>query len=324
MKNKILGIGSALVDILTQIDNDHILEELSIPKGSMQLVNENKSAVIEKDLEQYKSSMAPGGSAANTIHALAKMGVESGFVSYVGKDDIGKFFEESMSSVGTKLFLSHSNTASGTARTIISPDGERTFATNLGASIEMNESLITNELFKDWNYCYLEGYLIANKPLFKKIITTAKENNCNVVLDLASYNVVEENRDMIVETLPLIDIVFANEEEAKSLTNKTAEESLQFLSENVKIAVVKIGKKGSLIKKAEKINNIKCNDVKVVDTTGAGDMYAAGFLYGLFNDYDLEKCGIIGNLLAENIIQVIGAKMDENRWTDFKNIISNI
>ncbi len=321
---KILGIGSALVDILTQIDNDKILEELNIPKGSMQLVDEKTSAVIEKNLEQYKSSMAPGGSAANTIHALAKMDVESGFVSFVGKDEIGKFFEESMCSVGTKLLMSYSNTASGTARTIISPDGERTFATNLGASTEMNESLITNDLFKNWDYCYLEGYLIANKPLFKKIITTAKDNDCKVILDLASYNVVEDNRDMLKETLPLIDIVFANEEEAKSLTNKTAEESLHFLSENVNIAVVKIGKKGSLIKKGEEINSIDCNDVKVVDTTGAGDMYAAGFLYGLFNGYNLKKCGIIGNLLAENIIQVIGAKMDENRWNEFKNTIKNI
>lgn len=318
---KVIGIGSALVDILTIIDNDNILEELNIPKGSMQLVDEKSSAIIEKKLENYESSMAPGGSAANTIHGLAKMGIESGFISYVGNDKIGKFFEESMNSVGVKPFLSHTQTTSGTARTIISSDGERTFATNLGASIELNESIIKDGLFKGWDYCYLEGYLIANRSLFKKVIDTAKSNGCKVVLDLASFNVVEDNRDFLNELMPQIDIVFANEEEAKALTQKSAEESLHEIAENVEIAIVKIGKKGSLIKRGEEVVTIGCNKVDVVDTTGAGDMYAAGFLYGLINGFDLKKCGTIGNLLAESIIQVIGAKMDENRWKLFKKNI---
>lgn len=305
MKKSIVGIGSALVDILTRIDNDSILEELNIPKGSMQLVDEKSSAIIEERLQGYESSMAPGGSAANTIHGLATLGIESGFISYIGKDEIGRFFEESMNSVGVKPLLSHSNTASGTARTIISADGERTFATNLGASLELNESVITSELFKDWDYCYLEGYLIANKPVFKKAITTAKECRCKIVLDLASFNVVEDNREFLNELLPQIDIVFANEEEAKALTQMSAEESLHYIADKVDIAIVKVGKKGSLIKRGEEVVTIGCNKVDVVDTTGAGDMYAAGFLYGLINGYDLERCGTIGNHLAESIIQVM-------------------
>ena len=320
MKKSVIGIGSALVDILTRIDNDSILEELNIPKGSMQLVDEQSSAIIESKLNQHKSSMAPGGSAANTIHALAKMGIETGFVSFVGKDEIGKFFEDSMNSVGAKTLLFHSDSVSGTARTIISADGERTFATNLGASMEMNESIITPELFRNWDYCYLEGYLIANRPLFKKAIFTAKECGCKVILDLASFNVVEDNRDFLNEILSKIDIVFANEEEAKALTQMSAKESLHHIAKNTEIAVVKIGKKGSLIKRGEEVVQIDCNKIDVVDTTGAGDMYAAGFLYGLINNYDLERCGVIGNHLAESIIQVIGAKMDENRWDTFRNI----
>lgn len=321
MKKSVIGIGSALVDILTRIDDDNILKEINIPKGSMQLVDETSSAMIEKKLESYESSMAPGGSAANTIHALAKMGVESGFISYVGKDEIGNFFEDSMNSVGVKPLMFHSDTASGTARTIISADGERTFATNLGASVELNENVITPELFKNWDYCYLEGYLIANKSLFKKVIHTAKECGCKVILDLASYNVVEDNREFLNELLPNINIIFANEEEAKALTNDSAEASLEYIAQHTDIAVVKIGKRGSLIKRGEEVVKIGCNKVEVVDTTGAGDMYAAGFLYGLINDYDLERCGNIGNLLAESIIQVIGAKMDENRWEIFKKTI---
>ena len=320
MKKSIVGIGSALVDILTRIDNDGILEELNIPKGSMQLVDEISSATIESKLENYESSMAPGGSAANTIHGLATLGIESGFISYVGKDEIGRFFEESMNSAGVKPLVFHSDTASGTARTIISADGERTFATNLGASIELNESNITDDLLKNWDYCYVEGYLIANRPLFKKAIETAKKNGCKVVLDLASFNVVEANREFLNELLPQIDILFANEEEAKALTQMSAEDSLHYIADKVEIAIVKVGKKGSLIKRGEEIVTIGCNKVDVVDTTGAGDMYAAGFLYGLINNYDLERCGIIGNHLAESIIQVIGAKMDESRWNEFRRL----
>lgn len=322
MKN-VIGIGSALVDILTRIDNDDILKELDIRKGSMHLVDEKSTAIIEKRLENYESSMAPGGSAANTIHALSKMGIESGFISFIGKDEIGKFFENSMSSVGVKSYLFHSDAASGTARTIISADGERTFATNLGASLELNERVITSDIFKQWDYCYVEGYLIANKPVFVKTISTAKACGCKVVLDLASFNVVEENRDFLNELLPQIDIIFANEEEAKALTLMSAEESLHYIAEKVEIAVVKVGKNGSLIKRGNEVVQIGCNKIDVVDTTGAGDMYAAGFLYGLINDYDLESCGIIGNHLAESIIQVIGAKMDEVRWEMFKKNLRN-
>lgn len=322
MKN-VIGIGSALVDILTRIDNDDILKELDIRKGSMHLVDEKSTAIIEKRLENYESSMAPGGSAANTIHALSKMGIESGFISFIGKDETGKFFENSMSSVGVKSYLFHSDTASGTARTIISADGERTFATNLGASLELNERVITSDIFKQWDYCYVEGYLIANKPVFVKTISTAKACGCKVVLDLASFNVVEENRDFLNELLPQIDIIFANEEEAKALTLMSAEESLHYIAEKVEIAVVKVGKNGSLIKRGNEVVQIGCNKIDVVDTTGAGDMYAAGFLYGLINDYDLESCGIIGNHLAESIIQVIGAKMDEVRWEMFKKNLRN-
>ncbi len=320
MKKSIVGIGSALVDILTRIDNDSILEELNIPKGSMQLVDEKSSAIIENKLENYESSMAPGGSAANTIHGLATLGIESGFISYLGKDEIGKFFEESMNSAGVEPLVFHTDTASGTARTIISADGERTFATNLGASLELNEGVITADLFKDWEYCYLEGYLIANRPVFKKAIATAKECGCKIVLDLASFNVVEDNREFLNELLPQIDIVFANEEEAKALTQMSAEESLHHIADKVDIAIVKVGKRGSLIKRGEEVVTIGCNKVDVVDTTGAGDMYAAGFLYGLIKGYDLERCGTIGNHLAESIIQVIGAKMDESRWNEFRRL----
>ncbi len=314
MKKSVLGIGNALVDILTRIENDGILKELGLPKGSMQLVDEKVSAQVGKALERFDNSMAPGGSAANTIHGLAKCGVKTGFICYTGNDKTGEFFETAMKEVGVKPIVFHSDVPSGTAQAIISPDGERTFATHLGAAVLLNDSLLKPEHFEGWDYCYVEGYLIANRPLFKKAIELAKKAGCKVVLDLASYNVVDENREFLMELLPNIDIVFANEEEAKSLTHGTPEESLDFLAKNCEIAVVKIGKHGSLIKRGQEVAKIATNKVKVVDTTGAGDMFAAGFLAGLIKGLSLKECGELGNCFAENVIQNLGAKLTEEQW----------
>lgn len=320
----VLGIGNALVDILTRIDNDNILNELGLPKGSMQLVDEKFSEKAGNILKHFEHSMAPGGSAANTIHGLAKCGVKTGYIGFTGNDEVGLFFEEAMKSAGVKPIMFHDDVPSGIAHAIISPDGERTFATNLGAAVLLNESHLTPNLFEGWDYCYIEGYLIANRPLFKKAIELAKKAGCKVVLDLASYNVVEDNRDFLMELLPKIDIVFANEKEAKALTHSTPEDALEFIAKNCEIAVVKVGSKGSFIKRGDEKVQVGVNKVNVVDTTGAGDMYAAGFLAGLIFGYDLKKCGELGNCLAANVIQNIGAKLTEEQWSEInKNYLKN-
>lgn len=310
----VLGIGNALVDILTRIDNDNILGELGLPKGSMQLVDDKTSAKVAKALEKFDNSMALGGSAANTIHGLAKCGVEAGFIGFTGNDKVGKFFDDAMKSVGVKPIMFHGDVPSGIAQAIISPDGERTFATHLGAAILLSDSHLTLDIFKGWDYCYVEGYLIANRPLFKKAIELAKQAGCKVVLDLASYNVVEENREFLVDLLPQIDIVFANEEEAKALTHSTPEEALEFIGKHCEIAVVKVGSKGSMIKRGNEKVQVACNKVNVIDTTGAGDLYAAGFLAGLINGFDLKRSGELGTCLAGNVIQNLGAKLKEEQW----------
>lgn len=314
MKKSVIGIGNALVDILTRIDNDDILNDLRLPKGSMQLVDASTSAHVGAAVERFENSMAPGGSAANTIHGLAKCGIKTGFIFSTGNDEMGRFFEDAMKEVGVKPHVYHRETPTGTARAIISPDGERTFATHLGAAVELTAEMLNKELLAGWDYCYIEGYLIANQSLVRKAIELSKQAGCKVAIDLASYNVVEENRGFLLEILPQIDIVFANEEEAKSLTGNTPEESLEFIAKSCEIAVVKIGKRGSLIKRGDEKVQIGCSKVNVIDTTGAGDMYAAGFMAGLINGLSLGQCGELGNCLAENIIQVIGAKMGEDRW----------
>src|SRR5512133_85037 len=156
----ILGIGNALVDVMTLIDNDNILEKFSLPKGSMQLVDGEISAMIKSGTSGFSRNLVSGGSAANTIHGLAMLGVNTGFIGSIGKDDTGDFFENDMKNAGVRTFLTRRDSVTGTAIAIISPGSERTFATHLGAAVELDYTDLSNEYFKDYDILYMEGYLI--------------------------------------------------------------------------------------------------------------------------------------------------------------------
>ncbi len=312
---KILGIGNALVDIIILLKDDKLLETLDLPKGSMQLVDIHKSGQVRDASEKLDSSFASGGSAANTIHGLSKLGIETTFIGKVGNDEYGNFFKEDLEKSNIKPQLFISNTHSGRAVALISPDFERTFATHLGAAIELNGAELDKSHFAGHDYFHIEGYLVQNHDLMEKALSLAKESEMIVSLDLASYNVVEENIDFlkyIVEKY--VDIIFANEEEAKSFTGKEPEEALDKLAKICKIAVVKIGKEGSLIKSGDSKFRVPAITAKVVDTNGAGDIYAAGFLFGLSNGWPLDKCAKTGGILAGKIIEIIGARLDEAGW----------
>lgn len=322
---KILGIGNALVDVMTQIDNDNVLKEFSLPKGSMQLVDDIKSAEVKAGTEKYKKSLASGGSAANTIHGLAMLGAETGFIGSIGKDSTGDFFEKDMKSAGVITMLIRRDSVTGTAVALISHDSERTFATHLGAATELHEAELNPDYFKGYNILYLEGYLIFNKSLVETACKIAKSQKMKVALDLASYNVVEAKYQDIKDIVEsYVDIIFANEMEAKAYTGKDPDEALKILSEFCEIAVVKTGSEGSLIKRGEEVLKVGTIKVKLKDTTGAGDLYASGFLFGYANGYSLEKCGLIGSILAGNVIEVIGAKMPDRRWSKIRKSIESI
>jgi len=312
---QILGIGNALVDVMTLIDNDNILEKFSLPKGSMQLVDGEKSALIKSGTSQFKRNRVSGGSAANTIHGLAMLGINTGFIGSIGKDDTGDFFENDMKNAGVKTFLTRRNSVTGTAVAIISPGSERTFATHLGAAVELDSDDLHDEYFRDFNILYMEGYLILNKALVEKACLFAKKNNMKIALDLASYNVVDAKLADFKEIIEnYIDIVFANEEEAKSFTGLPPFEALNAISKLCEIAVIKVGGEGSLVKRGEEVIKIGTIQVNCIDTTGAGDLYAAGFLYGYAKGFPLDVCGQFGSVLAGHVIEIVGARMDKTRW----------
>lgn len=323
---KILGIGSTLVDILSQVPNEEVLNELNLPKGSMTYVNINDAVSIgERLAQQYGSQRAAGDSAANTMSGLARLGARAGFLTMMGNDEMGQFFTNEMTRTGVEMLALKSDIPTGRVIAMVTPDGERTFATCLGASIELSPDDIKPELFDNWDIFYIEGYLVANPDMLRKAISTAKDKGLKIAIDLASYNVVEESRDFLLELVNnYVDIVFANEQEAFALTGMEPENALHYIAERCDIAVVKIGAKGAYIQRGNEIVTIPPMKADVVDTTGAGDMWAAGFLAGLVKGENLQKCGMMGAIVAKNIIEVMGAKMDDERWDNIHAAIAKL
>ena len=312
---RILGIGSALVDIVTQIPNEQILEELNLPTGSMTYVDAKTSVEIGKKLAYLGSQMASGGSAANTMSGLAQLGIEAGFLSKIGNDEVGRFFEKQMTETHVKPLMLTSETPSGRVQALVTADGERTFATCLGAAAEMCADDIKPELFNGWDILYVEGYLVANPSMLNKAMETAKAAGLKIAIDMASYNVVEESRDYFLQLIEnYVDYVFANEKEAFALTGMEPLQALDFIASRCEIAVVKVGAKGAYIKRGDEMVNIPPMQANVIDTNGAGDMWAAGFMAGLVKGENLTKCGQMGTIVASNVIEVLGTKMDDARW----------
>lgn len=323
---RILGIGSALVDIMTQVPDETILNELGLPKGSMTYVKANDIVSIGERLAQrYGNQRASGGSAANTMSGLARLGVEAGFLSKIGKDEVGEFFKKQMLDTHVKPQLLTTDTPSGRVIALVTPDGERTFATCLGAAAEMRPDDITPELFDGWDILYVEGYLVANPPMLNKTMETAKTAGLKIAIDMASYNVVEESCDYFQQLIDnYVDYVFANEKEAQALTGMEPRQALDFIASRCEIAVVKVGAKGAYVKRGNEMVTIPPMKANVIDTNGAGDMWAAGFMAGLVKGETLAKCGQMGAIVAANVIEVLGTKMDAERWKNVHAAIASL
>lgn len=324
--DKIIGMGNALVDVLVRIDDDSLLEKLHLPKGSMQLIQEDTLSEIRKYTSGMKIHRSTGGSAGNTVCALAALGANPGFIGKVGQDETGTFFGDTLRQRGVNALLATCDLPSGIASTFISTDGERTFGTYLGAAATLKAEDLSRKMFAGYNYLYIEGYLLQDHDLMLRAVQLAKEEGLQVCLDMASYNVVEAERDFFDQLIvKYVDIVFANESEALAYTGKAPHEALEEIASKCSIAVVKTGKEGSLVKKGtEVIQLLSCPIDNVLDTTGAGDFYAAGFMYGLTCGYSLEKCVQISTILATAVIQEVGTTLSAKKWDEIKLNIESL
>ena len=321
---KIIGIGNALVDALVTLPNDELLHAFGLPKGSMTLIGDEEQQRIQECFASLEVQRATGGSAGNTMLALSKLGIKPGFIGTVGNDVTGDFFAANCAKCGITPFLTRLPIQSGIAYTFISPGGERTFATYLGAAAMMGPDDLKPEMFEGYDYLYVEGYLVQNHALILRAVEMAKERGLKVCLDLASYNIVAADHEFFTRLVEdYVDVVFANEEEARAFAMADPDEALQHLHSLCEVAVVKLGPAGSSIMREDEKVLVEAWPVdKVVDTTAAGDFYAAGVMYGLMNDCSLMQCAKVGTILSGHVIQIVGTQLSEDTWNQIKSFIS--
>ncbi len=312
---RIIGIGSALVDILVTVDDDFVAQT-AVPKGGMIYFD---PPVIDRVLQAAHASpqVVPGGAACNTITGVARLGGDTRFVGKKGRDDFGDLFEAELARHGVETLLVDSATPTGRVLSLITPDSQRTMLTYLGASSEMVPDEVPREFFQECAIALIEGYLVYNDRLFRHAMRGAKEAGARIALDLASFTVVEENR-LALESIvaQYVDILIANEDEARAFTGHADEAAaLRTLNAQAELAVVKLGARGSLIGCGDQIITVPVHgEGQVVDTTGAGDLWASGFLYGLVQGLPLTRCGELASLCGFEVCRVIGASIPTEGW----------
>ena len=312
---KIIGLGNALVDIALRIESDEVLHKVGITKGAMDMIEREKMLSIHTLLQHIDQRKAPGGAACNSMRALAHLGHQSGFIGKIGTDSLGDFYEKALADVGVSPFFVKTNEETGRCTVLVSPCGERTMATYLGPAPTLLPEDITEEVLSSYDLIYIEGYLLVNEPLVRSVMQRAKAMGMKVALDLANFNIVNAFRDLLNDLVPkYVDILFSNESEANAFTGLPAEEAVKEIQKMVDISLVTLGKKGILIGHNGTTSFVPSGGAEPVDTTGAGDNFAAGFLYGLSTQASLEKSARIGAILAEYVIGVMGPEIPNEQW----------
>ncbi len=313
----ILGIGNALTDILAVLPDDSLLNTFHLPKGSMQHVDMETGDGIWAALKPLGVKYVAGGSAANTITCTAILGMPSGFIGKIGDDELGELFKSDQEQYGVKTTLLKSPHSSGRSMVFVSGgNAERTFAVYLGAALDLVPEDLKPEWFEGYDYFHIEGYLVQNQGLVRRAVEYARRAGCIISIDMASYNVVESNQAFLHDIVgKYVDIVFANETESKSFTKlDDPRTALDEIAKMCGIAVVKVGKDGSMIKSGDEYHFIEAWPADTIDATGAGDTYAAGFLYAHSLGLPLKVCGEAGSIIAAKVVEVIGTKIDIPRW----------
>ena len=322
---KILGLGNALVDVLSKLDSDETLVKIGIQKGAMDMISREQMYVIRKYQANTETTQAPGGANCNTMRAIALLGGQSGFIGKVGDDNLGQFYEEALLKAGVASYLIKTEGPSGACTVFISPDGERTMGTFLGPAPTISPDEITEDVLRGYDCIHIEDYLIVNEELVRETMKKAKRLGLKVALDLANYNIVNAYKGLLEEVIPqYVDILFANASEAEAFTGLPAQEAVKALEKQVHVALVTLGKDGSLIGSEGKFYHVDAEGGKPVDTTGAGDNFAAGFLYGQSVGASLVQSAQIGSMLSGYVIDVVGPQVPADKWEQIKLKVKTI
>ena len=310
----VTGIGSVLLDITVSVDAT-LLDELGFQKGSMRLIDESFSKAILKRIEGFDLAFSPGGSAANAVAGVNSLGGKALLLGSAGSDDYGRIYISETEKAGVKTRIGIYDGLSGHAITFITPDGERTFATHLGAALKFSDDNIIEQDITSSKVLHLEAYLFEMDELYKaclKAMNFAKNSGTLVSIDLSDSSLIERIYDRTRQAVEeYADIVFANEDEIFCFTGKKETAALEELAHLCRFAVVKLGDRGSLIKTDGRIYEINAVKTSIVNTNGAGDIYAGGIIYGLTHGFDVQKSGDIASAAASLVVSSEKARLDK-------------
>jgi fructokinase len=315
MNKKILGIGNAIVDVLAKVD-DEFLENNYLIKGSMKLINKSEFEDLKKNIKIEK--VVAGGSVANTMAGIANLKGNPSFIGKINSDNFGEMYRKSLQDINVNFpYLERNEDLStGASIILIAPDSERTMCTYLGISSHLSANDINENSIIENDLIFLEGYLWdkgISEKMFKHAINIAKKNKIKIAMSLSDIFCVTRHKQDFYNLLKNdLDILIGNENEINELANKkNLLDSINQLKELNKLIVITRSEKGSMAIKNNEI--INCNSIKVnkvLDLTGAGDLFAAGFLKEYLDNSEVKKCLETGSILASKIIQKIGARLD--------------
>ena len=314
-KYDVYGLGNALVDMEFEI-HDQFLQENSIDKGVMTLVDENQQHELIEQLDAFEGNKASGGSAANTLIAVSSMGGSSYYSCKVADDDLGHFYLNDLktANVDCNMEGKHKGGITGKCLVMVTPDAERTMHTFLGVSSELSPYEVNEEAIKNASFCYLEGYLTTSesgKAANIEARKIAETNNIKTALTFSDPFVVEHFRAGFTETIGNgIDLLFCNEAEALSYTRKNSvDEAVEVIKTFAKTFAITLGAEGAAVYDGSNLISIDANPVKAVDTNGAGDLFAGAFMYGLTHGKSFEEAGILASKASSIIVSQFGPRL---------------
>jgi len=319
MKYDVVGISNILIDMLVQVD-DGQLEKTGLQKGQSHLLDDEAVHSILNQHEEHHT--VPAGATTNTLMGIAALGGKCILVGRIGPGIYGDMFEEVITREGIKARLIRAKKSkTGKTVTMITPDAERTFAVSLGACLKLTKEAILDKDIENSEYLYFTGYEFESvNSVIEHAMKTAKKYGVKIAMDLADPGLVNRNKDKLCEAAKDVNILFMNETEAEAMTGLQAEAAAIEMAKIVKTVVVKIGSEGSIVVADGRLYRIEAVEAKAVDTTGAGDLYAAGYLYGITHGKSPEQAGKLGSLMGAKIVEQVGAMLEEQAKQDIRRL----